>query len=445
MVNLLSAFTSLHEVNVGVIGDLVIDKYIIGSVARISPEAPVPVVVAQEQKHIPGMAGNVALNLVSLGAKVRLFGRVGSDKEGLHFKEYLSGFGVNMEGVVFQPEFPTPVKERVIASGQQLLRIDYEKVDHITAECETNLIDQLALVISELDIIALSDYKKGLLTTSLIGKIIKLAKQHHVKVIVDPKGEDYSKYQGSFLIKPNLQEAYLAAKLPKGVPLEDVASVLLTTTQAKHILITRSEDGMSLFSSGAKEEHFPVNARQVKDVTGAGDTVLAMMSFAIANGLGVKESIILANIAASLVIQKMGCAQVNLSEVAQEVVFLSKGSKIFDHEDLNALHQILSKRAFSFLSLSGKQQSSFDLLDALKKISQHTSNKVLVYVAPEENSSKVLTLLSSLEEVGYIVKSHTHMLELLRKFTPHKAFKFINDELHEVHNPALLLEELLQV
>jgi rfaE bifunctional protein kinase chain/domain len=442
MVNILHCFTSMQSVNIGVIGDFVVDKYILGTVGRISPEAPVPVVVAQEIRYIPGMAGNVALNLVSLGAQVFLFGRLGKDAGGAVFKEYLSRYGVDLQGVLEEENYPTTVKERVIAHSQQLLRIDYELIQEVEAAFEDKILSCLKKVISQLHILAISDYKKGLLTQSLTQKIIKLAQEYHVKVVVDPKGEDYTKYAGAFLIKPNLQEAYLAAKLTKTAELKDVAKKILETTKTDYLLITRSEEGMSLFSQSGLSQHFPVTARAVKDVTGAGDTVLAMMAYALANQVDMADSISLANIAASLVIQKMGCAQVNLSEVAQEVVSLAKVSKIFETEDLKALHQILAKQPYALLSLKGPQ-SSYELLDALKKITQQASSKVLVYLDSEDTNHKLISLLSSLEEVSYIVKSPSHMLELLKKFIPQKAFMIANDELKEVQNPLHLLEELL--
>lgn len=358
MVSIVRAFTAIGSVNVGVIGDFVVDKYILGQVARISPEAPVPVVLAQDVKHIPGMAGNVALNLVFLGAQVSLFGRLGSDEEGNVFRNYLSKYGVDIEGVFCQNNYSTPVKERVIAQGQQLLRIDYEQLSDIDPSFEKQLFSHLANHIHHLDILAVSDYKKGLLTPALLQQVLTLAKSYHIKVIIDPKGEDYTKYQGAFLIKPNLQEAYLAAKLPKSASLDDVAEKLLEITQAEYLLITRSEDGMSLFSTHKKPQHFTVNAREVKDVTGAGDTVLAMMSYALANQLPIEEAIELSNIAASLVIQKMGCAQVSLSEIAQEAVLLAKGTKLFEAEDLQALHQILSKQPYALLQLIDSKPNS---------------------------------------------------------------------------------------
>jgi rfaE bifunctional protein kinase chain/domain len=442
MVNSLRCFTSMQSVNIGVIGDFVVDKYILGSVGRISPEAPVPIVVAQDIKYIPGMAGNVALNLVSLGAQVFLFGRLGKDEGGAVFREYLSRCGVDLHGVLEQKNYPTTVKERVIAHSQQLLRIDYELIQEVEAAFEDKILFSLKKVINKLHILAISDYKKGLLTHALTQKIIKLAHEYKVKVVVDPKGEDYTKYAGAFLIKPNLQEAYLASKLTKAAELKDVAKKILEITQADHLLITRSEEGMSLFSQSGLCQHFPVTAREVKDVTGAGDTVLSMMAYALANQVEMTESISLANIAASLVIQKMGCAQVTLSEIAQEVVSLAKVSKIFETEDLKALHQILAKQPYALLSLKGPQ-SSYELLDALKKITQQASSKVLVYLDPEDTNHKLISLLSSLEEVSYIVKSPSHMCELLKKFIPQKAFMITNDELQEVQNPLHLLEEFL--
>lgn len=442
MVNLLDSFKGLHPVKVGVIGDFVVDKYIFGSVGRISPEAPVPVVLAEEIKYVPGMAGNVALNLQSLGASVYLFGRIGIDAEGELFVNYLKDSSIITNGVVQEEGYRTPLKERVISQSQQLLRVDYEQTTALKNETQQKILSQLKEAIPYLDLIALSDYQKGLLTFSFVQKIIEISKEFNVKVIVDPKGKDFTKYKGAFMIKPNLNEAYLAANMERQVKLGTVASYLLEQSLADHLLITRSEEGMSLFSNHLIQQDFPVMTREVKDVTGAGDTVLSMLSLGIANHLPLDAACILANIAASLVIQKIGCARVTLSEIAESILQKESFAKVFEERHLYALHQILSKHDFVILIVEKESFITQELFKSIKQAKELKNHKLLVYVDDSE-AIELLLFLSSLQDVDYILKSRSDLSHLLGNLKPQKAYRYSSSKLFEVKKPVELLHELL--
>ena len=302
-----------NRIDILVVGDFLLDTYTTGLVRRISPEAPVPVLEVKKQESQPGGAGNVVLNLSKLGANVYAAGRIGSDVNGTQLIDVLVRQGVNIEAL-FSSSEPTPVKNRLISESQQLLRVDWETITPLSPAFEDQLLHHLLPLIPQMDVIALSDYGKGVVTDSLSAALIFAAKEASVPLIVDPKGRDFSKYRGATILKPNTKEAYDAANLPTTASLEQVAERLLNL-ELDHLLITRSEAGMSLFSSDQSRRDFPTHSREVKDVTGAGDTVLAVLSFALAHRLDIESAIRLANRAAGIVVQRLGCAQVTLKEI----------------------------------------------------------------------------------------------------------------------------------
>lgn len=441
MVKLISAFRSLRPIKVLIVGDFVLDTYITGVVSRISPEAPVPVLHAKEIKNSPGMAGNVALNLSALGALVTVAGRLGSDTEGKLLLEEMQAEGINTKRMLIQKGYQTPIKKRMIANAQQLLRVDCEEIVPLEKTLEEELLRFLKEDIHTYDVIALSDYNKGCLTRSLTEQIIGLAKEHHIPVVVDPKGDDFTKYEGATLIKPNLQEAYVAAKCNKKISLSVVADILLRDAKADYVLITRSEEGMSLFSSDGNQENFPVVSREVKDVTGAGDTVLAIMTMAMGNGLDPAQGAQLANIAASLVIQKVGCVRVDLSQIAEELLSIDRLNKVFSEEHLFALTQALLGKKVCVLGLCDKQQMTVELFRTIKNLSSHSDcHRLLVYF--EHANEEMMVLLAALEEVNFILVS-ADSLKLFDIMKPEKVFYMRNNVLEEVVQSAHLLSRLL--
>lgn len=307
----------LRSVSVLVVGDFLLDTYTTGTVRRISPEAPVPILEVTALDSRPGGAGNVVLNLASLGARVFAAGRIGVDADGERLLAALSGANTDLSALLPSKHPKTPVKNRLVANGQQLLRVDSEVITPITPAFEESLFSHLSPLLSKIDIIALSDYGKGIATPTLLARLIETARTRNIPIIIDPKGRDFAKYRNATIIKPNLKEAYDAANLTYDQPLELVAERLLPLG-FDHLLITRSEEGITLFTKNVRKD-FPVRLREVKDVTGAGDTVLAVLSVALGNGLSIEDAIPFANCAAGLVIERLGCAQVTLEELLQNI------------------------------------------------------------------------------------------------------------------------------
>jgi len=320
MVNLSLKLDSIRPFQALVLGDFMLDTYTSGRVKRISPEAPVPILEVLKQESRAGGAGNVVLNLATLGASVFSIGRIGADAEGLELKKRLSVKGIDPSGLLIEPNYRTPVKNRLIADSQQLLRVDFETITSMSADFEPSILDLLEQAIPSVQVVAVSDYGKGFLSSNVLERAIAIARQNQVPIIIDPKGIDVRKYRDATVLKPNLSEAYAAAKLPGTAPLDEVAGVLLDLSQVESLLITRSEAGMSLFNRDGTRRDFPVHFKEVKDVTGAGDTVLAMISMGLANHLDLSVAAQLANIAAGLSIERLGCVQVTLPEIARRLL-----------------------------------------------------------------------------------------------------------------------------
>lgn len=311
--------TALRPFKALVLGDYLLDAYTFGRVKRVSPEAPVLILESLKQESRPGGAGNVVLSLLALQAETFVCGRVGYDAEGTELKNRLADAGADIACLHAESDYPTPVKNRMIADGQQLLRVDREVITPLSRPLEDACILDLSVKIPQVEVVALSDYGKGFLSRRLLSAAFEIAKEHHVPVIVDPKGIDFAKYRGATLIKPNLSEAYAAARLPPSALLEEVASELFQITHAEMLLITRSEEGSSLFTKGGMRTDFPVRCKEVKDVTGAGDTVLSMICLGMAIELEMSLTAQLANVAAGIAIGRLGCAQVTLSELAERL------------------------------------------------------------------------------------------------------------------------------
>lgn len=296
-----------------VAGDFMLDRYTFGKSTRISPEAPVPVVTVDREEERAGGAGNVALNLISLGMKAQVLGRVGDDAAARALLSSLADEGVDTSWLISEAGYTTPQKVRLIASNQQVARIDYEKITPLGASYEDELIAQIPEMLQNVSCVAISDYGKGFLTVRLLRALIDQARRNNIPVIADPKGKDFTKYSRATCLKPNLSEA--RAAMPLCDTLRDAAQQILQNTQVDVLMVTKSEEGISLFYPDGKEDLFPVEAKEVKDVTGAGDTVLAMLAAAYSNDIPIREGAQLANIAAQVAVQRIGCARVSLSEV----------------------------------------------------------------------------------------------------------------------------------
>ncbi len=440
MVKLIGLFSRFNPVRVAVIGDFMLDTYTTGKVRRISPEAPVSVLHVQKEESLAGGAGNVVLNLISLGAHVTAIGRVGADVAGEQIRQSLSTEGVSIDGLIIEKGFKTPVKNRLIADSQQVLRVDFETITPIPEQLEQSVVERLPDLLSDVQIIAISDYGKGFLSRSLLMAIFEFAKTRNIPVIVDPKGDDFSKYSGATILKPNLQEAYAAAKLPREVPLTQVAATILKETQIDLLMITRSEEGISLFSKEGETLHFPVRLKEVKDVTGAGDTVLAMVSAALANGLEMRYAAQLANIAAGIAIERLGCARINLSDMASRLLEFDVENKVFDEEHLFALQQALQGKRYSVLGLESTQGMSSALFRSIREISTRDADqKLIIYVRDTNPDEEFVLLLSSLAEVDFVVLKCESLKNLCSIIHPHELFVMQGERLQLLdHLQALL-------
>lgn len=423
MVKLIGMLSRFNRVKIVVIGDFMLDTYTTGKVKRISPEAPVSVLNVQKEESRPGGAGNVVLNLISLGADVVAVGRVGRDFAGEELRNSLQNEGVNVEGLLFQKGFQTPVKNRLIADSQQVLRVDFENIMPISEELEKQLIESLPKILEDCQILAISDYGKGFLSKSLLKALIETANKNNIPVIVDPKGEDFSKYQGASILKPNLTEAYAAAKLPQEVALDEVAATILKNSNVDKLLVTRSESGISLFYRLGERFDFPVRSKEVKDVTGAGDTVLAVLAIALANGLDVKYGAQLANIAAGIAIERIGCARISLSQLAERLLEFDVDNKIFDEKHLFALQQSLKGKNCNVLALEGSQGMFTAIFRSIRKLSsRNRDQKLVVYISDEHPDEEFVSLLSSLSEVDFIVLRCESFKELCESIHPDDVF-----------------------
>ena len=307
---------SLSELKFLVVGDLILDKYVWGTAGRISPEAPIPIVkIAREESRLGG-AGNVVNNLLALGCEVQVASVVGDDRSGEILKQQLTEQGVSIAGVQSVPERMTTCKTRILANNQQMVRLDQEICTAINPVQEDLLLDFIQKVLPDVDVVLLSDYLKGVLTDRLLTEIIHLSKQASCSVLVDPKGDNFSRYKGASLLTPNQKEAEAAA----GIKIHNPESLLAAGNYLHHelklesLLITRSREGMILFTGG-QPEHLAADARDVYDVSGAGDTVLALCAVGLAGGLSILAAAELANLAAGIVVGKVGTATVSSAEL----------------------------------------------------------------------------------------------------------------------------------
>ncbi|WP_457673724.1 bifunctional D-glycero-beta-D-manno-heptose-7-phosphate kinase/D-glycero-beta-D-manno-heptose 1-phosphate adenylyltransferase HldE [Thiolapillus sp.] len=296
-----------------VAGDLMLDRYWHGVTERISPEAPVPVVHVRDEEGRAGGSGNVAMNIAALGGQVSLLGLTGDDAAADSLAATLGQAGVRVE-LFREAAYPTITKLRVISRHQQLIRLDFE--DGFPDHDATDMLRRFGELLADHDVVVLSDYGKGTLTNP--GAWIRLAREAGVPVLVDPKGLDFSRYRGASLITPNLSEFEAVAGACDGVEaLERAARRMLDDCELEHLLVTRGEQGMSLFSAANEVHHLPTRAQEVFDVTGAGDTVIATLATALAAGQSMEAATALANLAAGIVVGKLGTASVSAAELEQ--------------------------------------------------------------------------------------------------------------------------------
>lgn len=351
----------LHEINnknILVFGDYMIDKYIIGSVNRISPEAPVPVIEVEQEQIKLGGAGNVINNLISLGARVRAIGCVGADQAGDTIINYFMNQNVDIRFFKKFQELKTIMKTRIVSKKQQFARIDEERKEELPTSYFEYIKKYINEVLSNVDSIIISDYAKGAVSKKFCQLIIKEANKRNIPVIVDPKGKDYSKYKGATLCTPNMKELKDVSGENLGTEKDilDCGLKLKEACDLKYLIITRSEDGISLIKDRNKYD-FPAKAKEVIDVSGAGDTVITIIALLVSTGLKLDEICTLANIAASVVISKFGTSTLTLDELI---------SSIESNTDFKLLKPITAKYVINDLKNKGKKivftNGCFDML-----------------------------------------------------------------------------------
>lgn len=311
------------KVHLLVVGDLMLDEFIWGEVTRISPEAPVPVVLEKRHSWMPGGAANVAHNIASLGGKVSLCGVVGSDESARRLKGLLEKRRIRMGAILADPKRRTTLKTRVIAHHQQVVRIDREEMEPFSPSMRNRLISQARKIAKEADAVILEDYGKGVISPPLILSILKTARRGKKIVSVDPKQEHFSYYKGVTVITPNRQEAHAMVVALRGKTdgqnIPSVGRTLLKQLACQAILITLGEDGMYLCEKSGAVTHIPTVAQEVFDVSGAGDTVIATLTLSLAAGADMVDAARIANVAAGIVVGKVGVAVVDAHELLQRI------------------------------------------------------------------------------------------------------------------------------
>jgi D-glycero-beta-D-manno-heptose-7-phosphate kinase len=377
----------------------------------------VPVLLVDREETKAGGAGNVALNLVTLGMKVRLLGRVGDDTGGNLLLSMLSSEGVETSGVFQEKGFPTSTKTRVIAGSQQLLRVDKEKCSPLSSEIESKVLSSLSTLTEGVDLIAISDYAKGFLSDTILRAVIDRATTIGVPCIVDPKANDFQKYAGCTVLKPNESETLRAA--PGCTSLENAALVLLDKVPMNVLMVTRSEAGISLFYPSGKTVNFPVTRKEVRDGTGAGDTVLAMISAALASKISLEEAVPLANIAASCGVEVIGCARVSLRDVAEHLFDIHHSEKIWTGESFAGMLEALYFEKLLMIKISSSALSPEKLVMLSTIAREHSDRRVIACFEEEVHDRKLLELISSLAPLRLVVHGMKLMPEVAQKSPNH--------------------------
>lgn len=433
-------FKLKEKTNILVIGDLMIDHYLWGKCERISPEAPVQIVNIDKESSVLGGAGNVINNLRALGSIVDVISVIGNDMAAKELQFLLNDIDVNSNMLIIEEKRKTSKKSRLIASQQQILRYDNESIEDISANSEERIIDILDKNILNYDAVILSDYGKGVLTNSLTQKIISLSNKNNIKVFVDPKGKDYSKYKNAYTLTPNKKEAIEATNIniKNDESLEKAIKQLKETCNLNVSLITLSENGIAIFDDNLRIK--PTVAREVYDVTGAGDTVIASITFAIANNLDIDDAIKFANLAAGVVVGKIGSATATLDEIYEYESSLHKSnssSHIKTFAEIEKLAKKFHEKGKKIVFTNG----CFDILHAGHvKYLQEAKNygDILILGLNADNSVRKLKgptrpinnqndrayILASLESVDYVVIFEEETpYELIKLIKPHTLVK----------------------
>lgn len=407
-----------------VVGDLMLDHYILGDCSRISPEAPVQVVEVKREQNRLGGACNVAHNLIALGAEVELCGVIGEDRAGEVLLSNAKELGIGVELIYKDTQRQTTQKSRILVSNQQILRVDRENKEELDSEVLEQMFDLIASRIDEFDGVILSDYGKGVLGEEMTQRLIALANQSQKIILCDPKGSDYSKYKNATLLTPNKKEAREAT----GIEIDDREKLLLALKSLKtqcnltYPLITLSEDGIGILEKESLEV-FPTLAQEVYDVTGAGDTVIASLCYSLSQGKSIQEACKFANLAAAVVVAKVGSATATQEEICRfhhpdctQSKIISCVSEIPKNANIvftNGCFDILHKGHVSYLQ---KAKKLGDIL--VVGVNSDSSVKALKGADRPINSQEDRAyLLASLECVDYVI--------IFDELTPYELIKSI--------------------
>lgn len=306
-----------ENLRIAVYGDVMLDRYLIGEVGRISPEAPVPVVDLKEERLVAGGAANVAANIKGLGSEVLLMSAIGTDREGTELLGLLETQSIGVDGISRVEGFETTVKTRVLSGSHQIARIDRESVLEIGETESHALLEHFDSIVEGIDALVISDYGKGTASHEITARLITKSKLHSVPVLVDPKGLDYSKYAGATVLTPNRKEAleYYHSESKGRGGVDESGAHILKELDVDHLVITLGPEGIAVFSKHDERVSLKSSARTVFDVTGAGDTVIATLAAAVASGAGIASAARMANIAAGEVVGKIGTTPISLDEL----------------------------------------------------------------------------------------------------------------------------------
>jgi D-beta-D-heptose 7-phosphate kinase/D-beta-D-heptose 1-phosphate adenosyltransferase len=451
------------------IGDLMLDRFIYGDVERISPEAPIPVVRIRREISMLGGAGNVVRNLVALGAKPAFVSVVGDDDAGREVGGLIGALDGVDPCLVVEPGRQTTIKLRYIAGSQQLLRADRETASAIAEITCRRVVDMIERLLPRVDLVVLSDYGKGVLCSGVLQATIQAARAAGRPVVVDPKGSDYQIYAGASLLTPNRKELAEASKMPVGSDEEIVAAArhLLEACAVDAVLATRSQDGMTLVTSDGEPRHLPAEAREVFDVSGAGDTVVATLAAALAGGVPLPQAAQLANVAAGIVVAKVGTAVAYAKEVAAAIhtqELLLDDTKVMGWDRLLDQAERWRHRGWRI----GFTNGCFDLLHpghvSLLRQAKAACDRLVVGLnsdasvqrlkgptRPVQNETARATVLASLEAVDAVVLfDQDTPLELITALRPdvlvkgadYTIDKVVGADVVQAHGGKVLLADL---
>jgi D-beta-D-heptose 7-phosphate kinase/D-beta-D-heptose 1-phosphate adenosyltransferase len=448
-----------HGARVLVLGDVMLDRFVYGAVERISPEAPIPIVRVERSADMPGGAANVARNLADLGAQVTLLGVVGEDAHAGDLRERLAASPTIEARLIIDPSRPTSVKTRYVADGQQVMRADRESSAPIAEDTGQKLIAALRESLEHSDMLVLSDYAKGVLTAALTRRAIDAARAAGTRVIVDPKSRDFEKYRGATVITPNRGELAQASGRECGSR-EDIAaaaSAMLSAGVCEFIVVTLGKDGLSVVGRDGSAVHLPTAARQVFDVSGAGDTVVAALALGLAAGGEVSEAAQLANLAAGLVVGKRGTATVTTGEIIASLTSATDGrtdpGKIFSLERVRGLVRSWREEGLRVAFTNG----CFDLLHpghiSLLEQARASADRLVVGVnadisvtrlkgphRPVQSEVARATVLAAIKAVdAVVIFAEDTPLELIRMLEPDVLVKGADYSIEAIVGADLVL------